>query len=108
MVDTVKCPTWQFGVKMNLKQARAKLESISGSTATQHPKVLVGELCIVVKFLLDELDRIKSPVFTKLTSYPDRPDVMRDPLPRSRTSPWVDPAFKPDKKDRKLNAGDTE
>lgn len=92
---------------MNIKQARTKLESVSKGTATRHPKVLIGELCSVVEFLLNELDRIKSPTITTLSTLP-KPDAMRDPPPRPRTSPWLDPAFKPDKKDHKLNAGDAE
>lgn len=42
---------------MNLEKAKAKLGSISKSTATKHPKVLVAELCSIIKFLLDEVER---------------------------------------------------
>ncbi len=55
---------WQFGVEMNIEQAKAKLNRISKSTATKHPKVLVSELCVIVKFLLDEVDRINTPTST--------------------------------------------
>jgi hypothetical protein len=56
---------------MDIKQAKTKLASISGSTASKHPKVLVSELCTVVKFLLDEIDRIKTPTMTTLKSFND-------------------------------------
>lgn len=79
----------ELEIDMDFKQAREKLDSVSNSAATKHPKILVAELCVVVKFLLDELDRIKSPIFTKLSkrlpkdmelgprikpSYPDKPE----------------------------------
>ena len=44
---------------MNLEQAKAKLTDINRSTATKHPKVLIGELYHVIKFLLDEIEHIK-------------------------------------------------
>lgn len=46
---------------MNLEQARAKLLRVSSGTAQRHTKILIADLCMVVKFLLDELDRIKPP-----------------------------------------------
>lgn len=46
---------------MNVEQARTKLNSVTKSIATKHPKVLISELCNLVKFLLDEIERIKSP-----------------------------------------------
>lgn len=45
---------------MNLEQARIKLDNISRSTAIKHPKVLVAELCVIVKFLLDEIGNSKN------------------------------------------------
>lgn len=54
---------------MNLKQAKTKLDTISKSTAIQHPKVLVGELCVVIKFLLDEIQRIKTPSMSVLKQH---------------------------------------
>lgn len=65
---------------MNLEQARAKLDSVSNSTAIKHPKVLVAELCVVVKCLLEEIDRIKSPMISVLAKLPSE-EVMRDPSP---------------------------
>jgi hypothetical protein len=79
MVDIEICPTWQFGVKMNIEQAKAKLDSISKSTSTKHPKVLVGELCVIVKFLLDELDRIKTPTLTVLSTPDDAVKIVPPP-----------------------------
>jgi len=43
---------------MNLDQAKAKLKDISKSTGTKHPKVLVAELCSVVKYLLDKVENL--------------------------------------------------
>ena len=45
---------------MNVREAKAKLNSISKSTATKHPKVLITELCSVIKMLLDEADRVSA------------------------------------------------
>ncbi len=107
MVDTVRCPMWQFGVKMNIDQARAKLADVSRSTGTKHPKVLVAELCTVVKFLLDEIDRIKSPPISTLSQC-KRPI---EELPRVTTPPpsEEDPSkFYPDHPHRKGSAGDAE
>lgn len=41
---------------MNIQQAKAKLTDINRSTATKHPKVLIGELCGIIKFLLEQID----------------------------------------------------
>lgn len=76
---------------MNIKQARAKLADVSRSTGTKHPKVLVSELCAVVKFLLDEIDRIKSPPISTLSlSVSKDIDLDKRPieeLPRIMTKP---------------------
>lgn len=117
MVDTVKCHVWQFGMKMNCKQARAKLDSVSKSTSTKHPKILVAELCAVVKFLLDELDLIKSSsVFPLKITWsnkqvlPEDFEVKRSP---NIQPPWPDrpiksPSINPPHPYRKGNAGDAE
>lgn len=97
---------------MNIKQAKAKLNEISKSTGTKHPKVLVSELCTVIKFLLDEIDRIKSPPITILPKrLPE--DVKIDPprpqpkipggyIPPGKTPPIYDSI----KKYRKGSAGE--
>lgn len=61
---------------MNLEQAKMKLDSVSKSTATKHPKALIGELCAVVSFLLTEIERIKTPTMTFL---PQDSEVRHDP-----------------------------
>lgn len=96
---------------MNLEQAKAKLASVSSSTATKHPKVLVAELCAVVKFLLDEIERIdKTPKFVTLEQldkdiqpHPPRslPILPQENTPK-RTPPLRTGPF------RKGNAGDAE
>lgn len=105
---------------MDIEQAKTKLIEISKSTGTKHPKVLISELCVVVKFLLDEIDRIKTPLLTI------QPDVKIDPVRKHRPipiqPPWPDrpqpeiPGYTPPgktppiydsiKKHRKGNAGD--
>lgn len=64
---------------MNLEQIRIKLNNVSKSTATKHPKVLISELCGVVKFLLDEISRIKSLPMTLLKRLPE--DIHLERLP---------------------------
>ncbi|KKN70873.1 hypothetical protein LCGC14_0426560 [marine sediment metagenome] len=101
---------------MNLAQAKAKLNSVSKSTATKHPKVLVSELCAVVKFLLDEVDRIKTPILSVLPKRlpedlvfrPQRRQPPEEGPPQSTPSP--EPSripYDPDlKRERRGNAGD--
>lgn len=102
---------------MNLEQAKAKLADISRSTATKHPKVLVSELCAVVQFLLNEIDKIKSPTVSVLSKrLPD--DLRLDPMqpigpppppPTPDPTPLrPPPAFDPVRRHRKGNAGDAE
>lgn len=118
---------------MNLEQARAKLADVMRSTGTKHPKVLVSELGVVVKFLLDEVDSIQSPCdeATEPTSVFPRKDVDLDKrpieeLPRIDTTPpgeedlskfYPGPRhmgpiksrpLNPDHPHRKGNAGDAE
>lgn len=65
---------------MNLEQAKIKLADISKSTATKHSKVLIGELCTIVSFLLTEIERINTPTFTVLTQkLPDKTKPLRRP-----------------------------
>lgn len=87
---------------MNLEQAKAKLASVSSSTASQHPKVLISELCAVVKFLFAELERIKTPIFTTLKQQNE--GVTLDPPRPQRTS---SPIQSPERR-RQRNAGDAE
>lgn len=90
---------------MDIQQAKAKLASISKNTATKHPKVLVAELCVVIKFLLDELDKIKSPTMTLLSKrLPESVDKWIKPPPFA--PPTNDPAAI--RKHRSGNAGDAE
>lgn len=98
---------------MNLEQAKAKLDSVSKSTAIKHPKVLVSELCVVVKFLLDEIDRIKTPIVSVLSEISSE-DVRRKPIlfpMREPQSPPPHPPYPKEEGPRKIrsgNAGDTE
>lgn len=46
---------------MNIEEAKAKLNSVSTGTALRHHKLLIADLCAVVKFLLDELERDNNP-----------------------------------------------
>lgn len=87
---------------MNLEQVKKKLTDISRSTATKHPKVLVGELCVVIKFLLDEIEQIKLPPIIELKQLPDL-----DPMRPIGPSPQPSQPYKPDllRRHRKGNAG---
>lgn len=99
---------------MNLKQAKAKLADLSRSTGIKHPKVLVSELCSVISFLLDEIDRIKTPPVSVLQVLPKDAEITRRPSveptrpdqPRRKFSPPT-PELPPPKK-RSGNAGDAE
>ncbi len=81
---------------MNRAQAKAKLVEISHSTATKHSKVLISELCGVIQFLLEELERVQTPKMNVLTTLPTSPydldRTRRDPGPRPWKSP---PPFSP-------------
>jgi len=103
---------------MNLEQAKAKLNSVSNSTATKHPKVLVSELCAVVKFLLDEVERLGSSTPTiitrllpEITTLPTKSKPVELPpslMPPPENQPEL-PSLFPDvmpKKRREGNAGD--
>jgi len=76
---------------MNLDQAKAKLNSVSKSTAHTNPKVLVSELCAVVKFLLDEIGRVRTPVLVTLET--TELDLSDDKLPPC--DPYVSPPMMP-------------
>jgi hypothetical protein len=52
----MRCYYWEK--VMDIKQARAKLTEASRSTGTKHAKILVADLCSVMKFVLDEIERI--------------------------------------------------
>lgn len=70
---------WQFGVKMDIEQAKKKIAEISSSTGTKNPKVLISELCTIVKFLIHELDRVKHPTVTTLSKrLPEDLELNRD------------------------------
>ena len=104
---------------MNIQQAKAKLASISSSSSnfsrgTKRPEVLVGELCVVVKFLLDEIDRHKDPinVLHRTFSNPDPPNDKREPPdPPNPLKPELPQRSRPINSPnpyRKGNAGDAE
>lgn len=110
---------------MNLGQAKAKLDSISKSTATKHPKVLISELCAVIKFLLDEVGYIEAPKasvfsqklpedieFTKLPIPIKWPDHLKKKPPGHQPqSPKLNPPRIKEEGPRKFrsgNAGDAE
>ncbi|RLC89076.1 MAG: hypothetical protein DRJ03_00540 [Chloroflexi bacterium] len=105
---------------MNLEQAKAKVADISRSTATKHPKVLVSELCGVVQFLLNEIERIQSPPVTILPKRlpedleldADRPEPFElppiSPPPTGQPKfPSPNPSVLPSRR-REGNAGDAE
>lgn len=97
---------------MNVKEAKLKLAEITGSTNIKHPKVLVAELCSVIKYLLDEIEDIKKPTMTLSQTIPSGPNPslcnpvklpsVSIPLRRNRSAPISDPL----EKHRRGNAGD--
>lgn len=100
---------------MDIEQVKNKLANIRSATATKHPKTLICELCDVIKFLLDKIDRIKTPIMTVL---PKRdPMIPCQPPWPNKPPPGDEPVFLPLKKSpsiipphphRKGNAGDAE
>ncbi len=79
---------------MNIKEARNKLTEISRSTGTKHVKVLIGELCDVCQFLLDEIDSMRdNSVVTRSKMDPHEPIHIppRDSIPLIPCQPpWPD------------------
>lgn len=98
---------------MNLEEAKKKLDTISKSTATKHPKVLISELCGIVGFLLEEVGRIESPNIT-VPIQPPRfgPPKIQPPWPnKDKERKTKRPDLKPwgfDSDEKRLNAGDAE
>ncbi len=80
---------------MNIEQAKAKLNSVNHCTGTKHPKVLISELCVVIKFLLDEIDGIRSSSSKELIipflPKPQPKDVKADPPIDRRKPPYGHP-----------------
>lgn len=97
---------------MNLKQAKAKLAEASRSTGTKHAKILIADLCSVVKFLLDEIERL-GVLHAQIPPPPpwsSEPTIIPDDLPGGRPNkryetPWETPSPPPK---TRLNAGDAE
>lgn len=101
---------------MDMKRAKEILGGVINGTAIKHPKVLIGELCVVVNFLLEEIDKIKTPIVSVLSKkfpdiqppWPDQPNPDRQigedqPNPMKRIG-----EDKPIPKRRMGNAGDAE
>ena len=72
---------------MTLKEAQAKLDEISRSTGTKHVKVLIAELCVVIKYLLDDAQH---PRMSRSPLFAADPGVKVDPAPRRR-KPFIEP-----------------
>jgi hypothetical protein len=70
---------------MNVEQARAKLNSVNKFTAGGGADIpiIISELCDVVEFLLDKIERIKSPPMTTL-------ETTSEPLDSNEVCP-IDP-----------------
>ena len=89
---------------MILEQAKQKLAEVSKSTGIKHPKVLISELCGVIQFLLDEVERIKTPPMAVLKIPDDAPlrrlEITKGPeqTPMTPSSPTDDcrPRIGPD------------
>jgi hypothetical protein len=72
---------------MSLADVRKQLTAIGKSTNTKHPKVLIAELCGVLRALIDEIDRIdKKPFVVPRKFTPD--DPIGTPERIEPTEPW--------------------
>ena len=104
---------------MNLKQAKRRVDEISRSTGTKNPKVLVAELCGVIKGLIGELEKIQNPPVTvlpkrlpedlelPLKSEPAELPPMMPPPTGQPEFPSPNPSVLPRRR-REGNAGDAE
>jgi len=104
---------------MNLEQAKKRVDEISRSTGTKNPKVLVAELCGVIKGLIGELEKIQNPPVTVLPKrlpedleLPLKSEPVEEPpmmLPSSEEVPGFprQPRVLPPRR-REGNAGDAE
>ena len=99
---------------MDLKQAKAKLAEASRSTGTKHAKILIADLCSVIKVLLDEIERLKV-LHTQIPPLPpwkseptiipdDRPTQLPNEVPQPQ--PWELPSTTRPRP--RLNAGNAE
>lgn len=89
---------------MNLSQAKKKLAEIRKSTGTKHIKVLISELCVVMQFLLDKIERVelesqhplRTITFPQSDPIPQCPDINLPPTETGlpTTNP-IDPPFTP-------------
>lgn len=101
---------------MSLENVRKALVSIGNSTATKHPKVLIAELCGVLRALVKEIDRIdKEPVSILKPAPVFRSDIEPEDTIRPQKkwkrfadNPVVPPPPKLDPQNRPRNAGDAE
>ena len=107
VASTVKCPMWQFGVKMSLENVKKQLKAISRSVATGHPKIAIAELCGVLQALILEIEKIQNPKMTLLSTEQIPPiDTLQIPrIPKKRTKSPYEPSRIPRKR---FNAGDAE
>jgi len=106
---------------MNLDKIKTRVDEISRSTGTKNPKVLVAELCGVIKGLIGELEKIQNPPVTvlpkrlpedlelPLKSEPvELPPMMPPPTGEPRPQfPSPNPSVLPPRR-REGNAGDAE
>jgi hypothetical protein len=98
---------------MNVEQAKAKLAEINRSTATKHPKVLVGELCGIIGFLLNEIERLNTTAVTVIRPEPELKPNWTATAPTQRPpTRFGDTDLRnnnsPLKDDKNKNAGDAE
>lgn len=59
--------------RMDLNKIKARVDAISRSTGIKNSKVLVAELCGVIKSLIGEIEKIKNPPMTILSTLEDMP-----------------------------------
>ena len=94
---------------MDIEQARNILNGIEQSIdrycRDDQEISIIGELCNVIRFLLDEIDRTKTPTITILHCETEHRSVKPNPVVPSLP---VEPRRSNPLRRRRLNAGDTE
>lgn len=72
---------------MNIQQAKDKLRQVKQSTGTKHHKILINELCTIVEFLLNEIDKPQSRSCNCVNIPKKLPVELKESLPPSDPLP---------------------
>lgn len=90
-----------------MQQAKAKLADVNMSTGIRNSKILIGELCTVISFLLKEIDSIQSQPISLSSTKPIDPlsddDGPYSPLKIPHRSPPISDSVRAFRKDWRNN-----